>query len=383
MKILEKIIWAVDSNQDPELSVSKLKIIAEQFGNELIILNVLPEELRKSSYFDVVKKSTETELKNLVDEFSSEDNLKVSYEIAIGSIADSIIEVSEKHNAAAILINTGVAQKDNVGNIGQNAFKVLQNSHKPVVILSNEHIKEKWQIVCPVDFSEPSTQALNDAILHAKKGNYKLKVISIYKPLKLTSPRLFNMGIEVEDENKKLYEQYLSEFNEFLKDINFLNIEYKTECIEGDPVTKIIEEAKKANVLYMGSNGRSGLKRVIMGSVTEKVVQAVPCNIVVTKSENIFTIKTPANIKDIKNHFAYGLKLMELGYDEKAISHFKECLNINGMHLPSVIELLKVYKKLERANMVTYYENLYNNIKEQYNNWKIEAEIRKGNSYKR
>jgi hypothetical protein len=53
------------------------------------------------------------------------------------------------------------------------------------------------------------------------------------------------------------------------------------------------------------------------------------------------------------------------------------------MHLPSVVELIKIYKKLEKKSMVTYYENLYNNIREQYNNWKIEAEIRKGNSYKR
>ena len=47
----------------------------------------------------------------------------------------------------------------------------------------------------------------------------------------------------------------------------------------------IIELARKANIdlIVMGSHGRTGLKRLLMGSVTERVISSAPCPVLVVK----------------------------------------------------------------------------------------------------
>ncbi len=45
----------------------------------------------------------------------------------------------------------------------------------------------------------------------------------------------------------------------------------------GHPVARIVESAADADLLVMGTHGRTGLQRVVMGSVAEKVVRKAPC----------------------------------------------------------------------------------------------------------
>jgi nucleotide-binding universal stress UspA family protein len=55
---------------------------------------------------------------------------------------------------------------------------------------------------------------------------------------------------------------------------------------EGEAHEKIIGMAEelKANVICMGSHGRTGLRRLLMGSVTEKVIGNAPCPVLIIKS---------------------------------------------------------------------------------------------------
>ncbi len=377
MKIFDKILWAVDLQQNYELSVAKLIQISKQFGNDIIILKVLPDDLKKSSYNNLVNKSVQKEISELADSFSSEKGLKVSTKVVYGSLIDSTIALAEKENVNAIYLNQTKSDNDKYGKLGKNAFNIVLNSTKPVVIMSNDPISEKSEIVCPVDFSDASGMALKDAILHAKKAGNKLNVISVFTPINITSPRVVYLGVDVNEENEKLYSNYKTDFDTFLKGFDFLDIEYETICLKGDPAVEIVNFAKNHDILYMGSTGKSGLKRVIMGSVTEQVIQDVPCNMVITKSVDVFKIKAPTNITDINNHFELGKQLSELGQYNDAIKHFKECLNINSMHIPSVVELANIFTKLGEDDRVKYYDELYKSIMAQFNNWKIEEEIRK------
>ncbi|MEW6111882.1 MAG: universal stress protein [Thermodesulfobacteriota bacterium] len=54
---------------------------------------------------------------------------------------------------------------------------------------------------------------------------------------------------------------------------------------EGDPADSITEEARKGgfDLILIGSHGRKGLKRLLMGSVTERVIARAPCPVLVAK----------------------------------------------------------------------------------------------------
>ncbi len=58
-----------------------------------------------------------------------------------------------------------------------------------------------------------------------------------------------------------------------------------TEVEEGDPRSKIIEQAQhwKADLIVMGSHGRKGLDRFLMGSVADAVARHAPCSVEVVR----------------------------------------------------------------------------------------------------
>jgi nucleotide-binding universal stress UspA family protein len=62
---------------------------------------------------------------------------------------------------------------------------------------------------------------------------------------------------------------------------------YKTQTVveEGDPKSKIIEQAKKwkADLIVMGSHGRKGLDRFLMGSVAENVSRHASCSVEIVR----------------------------------------------------------------------------------------------------
>jgi nucleotide-binding universal stress UspA family protein len=63
----------------------------------------------------------------------------------------------------------------------------------------------------------------------------------------------------------------------------------ETRIREGDAGRQIVEEAKEwgADLILMGSHGRTGLKRVLMGSVAHYVVSHAPCSVEVVRRAGV------------------------------------------------------------------------------------------------
>lgn len=65
-------------------------------------------------------------------------------------------------------------------------------------------------------------------------------------------------------------------------------IRCRAEVLQGPAYRVITEEAAKckARLIVMGSHGRTGLKRLLMGSVTERVIGFAPCPVLVVKGKD-------------------------------------------------------------------------------------------------
>lgn len=58
----------------------------------------------------------------------------------------------------------------------------------------------------------------------------------------------------------------------------------ESRLVEGDPAEVLEAESASADLLVVGSHGRSGLASVLLGSVTRHVVDHAPCAVVVVKA---------------------------------------------------------------------------------------------------
>ncbi len=62
--------------------------------------------------------------------------------------------------------------------------------------------------------------------------------------------------------------------------------EVETRLAEGDAAEALVDEAEGADLLVVGSRGRSGIASVLLGSVSRHVVSHAPCPVVVVKASD-------------------------------------------------------------------------------------------------
>ncbi|MBM4278029.1 MAG: universal stress protein [Deltaproteobacteria bacterium] len=130
------------------------------------------------------------------------------------------------------------------------------------------------------DFSENSHYAFTYALDLAKTYKASLLVLHV-TPLPVYPEQLsIYLSPEKLEELKKsqknevvhlLEENYLKKMNRFKN--------FKVVFKEGEPFVEIIRMAKKASadLIVMGTHGRTGLDHVLFGSTAEKVVRKSPC----------------------------------------------------------------------------------------------------------
>jgi nucleotide-binding universal stress UspA family protein len=159
--------------------------------------------------------------------------------------------------------------------------------------INNKH-KEVSKILVAIDGSQSSMDAADDAIEIANKNKSQLivlYVIDFYKYPYLLSSTIFapTFGTEKYKEEKKDAEKWMEiikeKYKENTKDVDIQNL--KTEIIEGiKPVAAtIVEKAELENVdlIVIGSRGRTGFKKMLIGSVSLDVVKYAHCSVLVKR----------------------------------------------------------------------------------------------------
>ena len=63
-----------------------------------------------------------------------------------------------------------------------------------------------------------------------------------------------------------------------------MGITVEIKIVEGNPAKTILQESENYDLIVMGTLGRTGLTKLIMGSVAEKIIQNAKCPVMVVKS---------------------------------------------------------------------------------------------------
>jgi len=130
------------------------------------------------------------------------------------------------------------------------------------------------KILYPTDFSSFSNQAYFHAVALAETHGASLTIMFVYTPDAARQE-------EGDPETNKLY------WRKQLEQIHPLDSSIPVEHVflEGDPASEIVRYAREAriNLIVMGTHGRTGVDRLLMGSVAEKVMRDASCSVLVVK----------------------------------------------------------------------------------------------------
>ena len=135
------------------------------------------------------------------------------------------------------------------------------------------------KILVPTDGSEFAKKAQKHALFLAKVSGAEIIAVSV-------TENNFVNGLPLDDEIYQLNQILNERSEENLKEFDKLNeddLKITHVIREGSPARVILEVAKEEDVdlIVMGSSGKSGFDRFIMGSVADKVVNSAKCAVLV------------------------------------------------------------------------------------------------------
>ncbi|QDU55125.1 universal stress protein [Aeoliella mucimassa] len=137
-------------------------------------------------------------------------------------------------------------------------------------------------ILCPVDFSKSSEAALQHASALAVEADAKLYILHVIDESAAYCTEYTGMGYMPDMSQRIEYEcsHLLDEIEPTEPKVRFERI-----LMLGPPARTIakVAEDKKVDLIVMGSHGRTGVSRLLMGSVAEEVVRLAKCPVLTMK----------------------------------------------------------------------------------------------------
>jgi universal stress protein A len=139
------------------------------------------------------------------------------------------------------------------------------------------------KIMSPTDFSEPSDIALGAAIELAEHFSSQLLLVHVVAPLSVAPTMTGHSAIsfsEIMDEMRSSTDNLL---NHMVENKIPDHIKARSQMLEGVPAEEISRYAKEENVdlIVISSHGKSGWKRLMFGSVTDKVMRIAGCPVLI------------------------------------------------------------------------------------------------------
>jgi nucleotide-binding universal stress UspA family protein len=138
---------------------------------------------------------------------------------------------------------------------------------------------EMSRILCPIDFSDHSRRALDHAVAIARWYESAITVLHVYAPVPVAAFGPNHVEIPPMILTSVDRDQLLSDVKRFADAEAAPGVTIEAAVREGAPARTIVDEADsmQADLLVMGTHGRSGFERLMLGSVTEKVLRKATC----------------------------------------------------------------------------------------------------------
>jgi nucleotide-binding universal stress UspA family protein len=138
--------------------------------------------------------------------------------------------------------------------------------------------KPRERVLVPVDFSEGSIQAV-DVALGFVPNSAHLYIIHVARPMSPVEPAA--VWDEHGEENRLLNLE--NSLSEIFSDPRFKELRVRVKT--GNPGAEIVRYAERieADLVVMPSKGRTGMRRLTLGSVADRVLRYAPCPVLLLR----------------------------------------------------------------------------------------------------
>jgi nucleotide-binding universal stress UspA family protein len=196
-----------------------------------------------------------------------------------GEPHEKIVETAEALNCNLIVVGVRGRNPAEELLIGSMTERVIGYSDTDVLVVPLGKVLSTDNIFVATDGSEESNKAIRAAFGFQRAYGSRLDVLTVAD----VPSHLYGISAELVGELIDKARTKLEEIKKMAQDEK-INAEFFLR--EGDPSNVIVDTARNRNsgMIIMGSHGRTGIKRLLMGAVTERVIGSAPCPVLVARA---------------------------------------------------------------------------------------------------
>lgn len=298
---LKKILWATDGSKESNSALRYAVFLAEKFQAEILALYVSEIQYPIAALYpiseeyivniaEISEKKFEMKFKRLSKSLS-EKGIPFSYKIIRSNTDEGIIKTTKNSKCDLVVMGKHGLGFFERSILGSNTAKVLRKSPVPVLSIKGKGRKKISQIsniLVPVDVSDTTGSDILSSLEYASALSASVTLLYVFwlneQAYDIPPKLLKNL---ITKSRQKLESIALSGKKKLLKLKKNSKIDIKTEVINAtNPGLAISWYARKMNcdMTIMNTHGRTGIKRLVLGSEAEKVIRESSCPVLIKRA---------------------------------------------------------------------------------------------------
>jgi len=279
-----KILVAVDSSESSRNALRQAFKLACEEKCWITVTSVVPpyegeiETLAMKDISAAIRKPCDDALGE-AEQIAKNERVLVKTVCEEGEVYERIVDLADAENCDVIVMGRRGLRRIERALVGSVTARVIGHTQRDVLVVP-EGAAVGWdKIVLATDGSKYSAAATARAVSFARSCGGELKVISV-----VDAPAEFYDGAPQAVDG--LVKKATGIVDDVKKQAEASGVNAETFVAKAEPSGAITElaEDQDANMIIIGSHGRTGLRRLLMGSVAEMVIGHAPCPVLVVKS---------------------------------------------------------------------------------------------------